>query len=283
MDKLVSLSDYQGKRVALKANFNSDDEFPATTDLDTLSSIIRYMKDEAKASSIVLVERSGMGDTREVLESRGILKLAKGLGFETIVLDELGKQDWVKNQPDGSHWKRGFLFAKPFLEADRVVQTCCLKTHQFGGYITMSLKNSVGMVAKVDPTDNYPYMDELHSSKYQRLMIAEINLAYKPAFIIMDGIKAFTTGGPVAGDVVNPNLLMAGEDRVAVDAVGVAILRKYGTTHEVSRGKIMELEQLSRASDLEIGVSSTDEIDLVPINEESEKTVEEIRGKLHAS
>ncbi len=42
----------------------------------------------------------------------------------------------------------------------------------------------------------------------------------------------------------------------------------------------MELEQLARASDLEIGISSTDEIDLVPINEESEKTVEEIRRKL---
>lgn len=280
---MVSASDFRGKRVALKANYNSDDEFPASTHMDTLTAIVKWLKNDAKASKIVLAERSGMGDTREVLENRGVLKLADDVGFETVVLDELGKQSWVKNEPDGSHWKRGFLFAKPFLEADRIIQTCCLKTHQFGGYFTMSLKNSVGMVAKIDPTDNYPYMGELHSSKYQRMMIAEINLAYKPNFIIMDGIKAFTTGGPHEGTAVEPGILIGGEDRIAVDAVGVAVLRKYGTTHEVSKGKIMELEQLARASDLEIGISSTDEIDLIPINEESEKTVEEIRGKLHAS
>lgn len=279
---MVSASDFSGKSVAIKANYNSDDDFPASTHIDTLTSIVKWLKNDAKSSKIVLAERSGMGDTREVLESRGILKLAKGLGFETLVLDELGKQDWVKNQPDGSHWKRGFLFAKPFLEADRIVQTCCLKTHQFGGYITMSLKNSVGMVAKVDPTDNYPYMGELHSSKYQRLMIAEINLAYKPAFIIMDGIKAFTTGGPHTGVVVNPNLLIAGEDRVAVDAVGVAILRKYGTTREVSKGRIIDLEQLARASELGLGVRSIDEIELVAVGEKAEEVVQEIRNILHA-
>jgi uncharacterized protein (DUF362 family) len=283
IDKMVSASDFREKRVAIKANYNSDDEFPASTHIDTLTTIVKWLKNDAKASKIVLAERSGMGDTREVLENRGVLKLAKRSGFETVILDELGKQDWVGNQPDGSHWKRGFLFAKLFLEADKIIQTCCLKTHQFGGYITMSLKNSVGMVAKIDPTDNYPYMGELHSSKHQRLMVAEINQAYKPDFIIMDGIRAFTTGGPHQGTTVEPGILIGGEDRIAIDAAGVAVLRKYGTTREVSKGKIMNLEQLSRAADLEIGISSTDEIDLVPINEESEKTVEEIREKLRAT
>jgi len=37
---------------------------------------------------------------------------------------------------------------KTFLEAEKVVQTCCLKTHRFGGHFTLSLKNSVGLVAK---------------------------------------------------------------------------------------------------------------------------------------
>lgn len=283
LDRIGSRLDFRGKSVALKANYNSDDGFPASTHLDTLSTIIGYLKGRAKASSVTLAERSGMGVTREVLENRGIFDLARKLGFEVVVLDELGKDGWQRFEPEGSHWKRGFLFAKPFLEADRIVQTCCLKSHAFGGYFTMSLKNSVGMVAKVDPTDNYPYMGELHSSKNQRLMIAEINLAYKPDFIIMDGIKAFTTGGPHQGTTVEPGILIGGEDRVAVDAVGVAVLRKYGTTREVSKGKIMDLEQLARASELEIGACSTDEIDLVPIDEESEKAAEEIGRKLHAS
>lgn len=58
----------------------------------------------------------------------------------------------------------------------------------------MSLKNSVGMVARYDPDDDYDYMGELHSSRYQRQMIAEINVAYEPEFVIMDGIEGFSKG-----------------------------------------------------------------------------------------
>jgi hypothetical protein len=61
------------------------------------------------------------------------------------------------------------------------------------------------------------------------------------------------------------------------------VLRKYGTTREVSKGKIMDLEQLARASELEIGACSTEEIDLVPIDKESEEAAEEIGRKLHAA
>jgi uncharacterized protein (DUF362 family) len=280
---MVTAADYRGKKIALKANYNSADEFPASTHIDTLTEMVRWLKKDAKVAKLVLAERSGMGDTREVLKNRGVFSLAADFGFDVVVLDELVKQAWVKNQPDGSHWKRGFLFPKTFLDADRIIQTCCLKTHQFGGYFTMSLKNSVGMVAKVDPTDNYPYMGELHSSKNQRLMIAEINTAYKPDFIIMDGIKAFTTGGPHEGTTVEPGILVGGEDRIAVDAVGVAVLRKYGTTPEVSKGKIMDLEQLARASELEIGTCSADEIDVVPVDEGSEEAAEEIGKRLHSA
>ena len=117
--KMVTAADYQDKKVALKANYNSADEFPASTHIDTLTEIVRWLKKDAKVSKLVLAERSGMGDTREVLKDRGVFNLAGDLGFDVVVLDELVKQGWVKNQPDGSHWKRGFLFPKTFLNADK--------------------------------------------------------------------------------------------------------------------------------------------------------------------
>jgi uncharacterized protein (DUF362 family) len=283
INRIMSPSDCRGKKVALKANYNSDDDFPASTHLDTLSAIIQYLKDTAKSGGVTVAERSGMGITKQVLENRGVYELSKKMAFQVIVLDQLGKEGWVKIQPEGSHWKRGFLFAKPFLDSDMIVQTCCLKTHGFGGYITMSLKNSVGMVAKYDPEDNYPYMSELHSSKYQRLMIAEINSAYKPHLVIMDGIKAFKTGGPHSGALIEPGLLIAGQDRVAIDAVGVAVLRKYGTTREVSKGKIFENEQLARAAELGVGVSSPEQIQLIPIDEASKEPAEEIEERLQVN
>ena len=46
---------------------------------------------------------------------------------------------------------------------------------------------------------------------------------------------------------------MAGTDRVAIDAVGVAILRHFGTTAEVSRGSVFEQEQIARALALGLG------------------------------
>jgi uncharacterized protein (DUF362 family) len=67
--KLLSkfdLKDYSGKQVALKANFNSADPFPASTHLDTLRAIVETLKD-AGASELTLAERSGMGDTKQVL------------------------------------------------------------------------------------------------------------------------------------------------------------------------------------------------------------------------
>ncbi len=65
--KKFDLEDFSGKNVALKANFNSADPFPASTHLDTLRAIVETLKGTG-ASEITIAERSGMGDTKEVLE-----------------------------------------------------------------------------------------------------------------------------------------------------------------------------------------------------------------------
>jgi len=278
--KLLERSDlmeFKGKKVALKANYNSADPFPASTHLDTLRTFVNGLK-QAGAEKITLAERSGMGDTRTVLEQRGVTKLAAELGFEVLVLDELAEEGWVRLKPKGSHWKRGFLLAKLFHDADKVIQTCCLKTHRFGGHFTMSMKNSVGLVVRYDPQDGYDYMAELHSSENQRLMIAEINQTYENHLVIMDAAKAFVTGGPESGDLVSPNVILAGKDRVAMDAVGVAILRLFGTTPEVSEGRIFQQEQLARAVELGIGIQSAKDIQLIPLDAESEKFTQKIES-----
>jgi uncharacterized protein (DUF362 family) len=282
--KLLSqfgLDEYSGKHVALKANFNSDDPFPASTHPDTLRAMVEALKG-ADVGSITLAERSGMGNTRRVLEHRGVFELAEKLGFNAVVLDELAREDWVEISHDGTHWLNGFFIAKPFLDADKVVQTCCLKTHRFGGHFTLSLKNSVGLVAKKVPGAPYDYMWELHGSPFQRLMIAEINKHYRVDLVVMDGIKAFVSGGPERGELVEPNLLLASEDRVALDAVGVAILRIYGANGNIGEGSIFGLDQIRRASELGIGVKSASAIRLTPLNDESRRDVDKIEQALRA-
>ena len=201
-----------------------------------------------------------MGDTGEVLEQMGVLALSKELGFKAVVLNDVGKDDWLKIEKEGTHWLKGFYMAKIFHDADKVVQTCCLKTHRFGGHFTLSMKNSVGLVAKKVPGGMYDYMWELHGSPYQRQMIAEINCAYNLDFVLMDGIKAFISGGPDQGKLVEPNLLLASHDRVAIDAVGVAILKLYGAKGKVGEADIFEQDQLKRAAELGFGAKSVADI-----------------------
>jgi uncharacterized protein (DUF362 family) len=229
-----------------------------------------------------LAERSGMGDTETVLEQMGVFALSNELGFNTVVLDALGKEGWVKFERDQTHWLRGFYMAKVFHDADKVVQTCCLKTHRFGGHFTLSLKNSVGLVAKKVPGGMYDYMWELHGSPYQRQMIAEINQFYNVDFVLMDGIKAFVTGGPEQGRVAEPNLLLASKDRVAIDAVGVAILKLYGARSKVGNADVFEQDQLKRAAELGFGVQSADEIVLTPLSVDTRRDIMRIEQVLKA-
>ena len=271
--------DFRDKSVALKANFNSADPPPASTHLDTLEELVVHLQG-AGAGDVTLAERSGMGNTGAVLESMGVNDLGERLGFIVIDLDNLEADGWVKVDADWLSWNDGFHIARVFQESDRVIQTCCLKTHRYGGHFTMSLKNSVGLVAKKAPGDNYDYMQELHTSPLQRVMIGEINAFYDVDLAIMDAVEAFTTGGPAKGELVQPGLMLASRDRVALDAVGVAILRSHGSTQNVMNGDISELDQIRRAAEVGVGASSAEDIELVPLNDGAISKVEEIRGFL---
>jgi uncharacterized protein (DUF362 family) len=198
------------------------------------------------------------------------------------VLDELDAEGWVHvDTPDG-HWRQGYPIARPVLEADVVIQTCCLKTHRYGGHFTLSLKNSVGLVAKRVPGDEHDYMHELHISRHQRLMIAEANTAYAPDWILLDGVEAFALGGPAKGKLVESRVMLAASDRIAIDVVGVALLRHFGTTKDVSEGRIFEQEQIARAVELGLGVQAAEEIELVTDRSEDAAYADEIREVLLA-
>ena len=146
----------------------------------------------------------------------------------------------------------------------------------------MSLKNSVGMVAKQGPNNGHDYMRELHGSNFQRAMIAEINAAYQPALIVMDGVEAFISGGPAKGRKASSQVVLAGTDRVAMDAVGVALLRYHGNTTNVSKGAIFDQDQIARAVELGLGVDGPEQIELLTDDEPSQTYAHEIREILLA-
>jgi uncharacterized protein (DUF362 family) len=265
--KTLGINPVKNKDILIKPNFNTADRTPGSTHNDTLVALVETIW-QMGAKSIRLGERS-YPRTRSVMEQKGILPLMKDLDVEIIDFDDLDQKDWVKVEPEESHWQDGFRVARPILEAECLVSTCCLKTHQFGGVFTMSLKLHVGVV----PTSRhgYPYMSELHQSPHQRKLIAEINAPFKPDLVVLDGIDAFVDGGPADGKRAEGNAFLAATDRVAIDAVGLAILKYLGSNAQIMNTKIFEQEQIARAAEIGLGAASPSEIEVVSANEESQK------------
>jgi uncharacterized protein (DUF362 family) len=265
--KTLGINPVQNKDVLIKPNFNTADLTPGSTHNDTLVALVEAVW-KMGAKSVSLGERS-YPPTRSVMEQKGILPLLKALDVKIIDFDQLDKKDWVKVNSKDSHWQDGFRIARPILESECLISTCCLKTHQYGGVFTMSLKLHVGVV----PTSRqgYNYMSELHQSPHQRKLIAEINAPFKPDLVILDGIDAFVDGGPASGKRAQGNVFLASRDRVAIDAVGLAILQYLGSNNQIMNTKIFEQEQIARAVEIGLGATSPSEIEVLATNAESRK------------
>lgn len=254
--KTLNFPSPKGKPVFIKPNFNSADAAPGSTHNDTLSQLVTELH-QSGAVNLTLGERSGPPVTKEVMEEKGIFKMASDQDFTIINFEELEEKDWISFNPPGTHWSDGFSIPRPAVEAEYFVSTCCLKTHAYGGVFTLSLKLAVGLTPK-------DLMSELHRSRdHQRRMIAEINQGYTPQLIVLDGVEAFVDGGPSQGTRKQANVFVAGTDRVAVDAVGIAILKNLSSNDAIMGTKIFQQEQIQRAVEVGLGISGPDQIELI--------------------
>ena len=274
--KTLGINPAKGKAVLIKPNFNTADITPGSTHNDTLVALVEEIW-AMGAKTISLGERS-YPPTREVMDQKGILPLMKKLDVQIINFDDLDKKDWVLIKSNNSHWKEGFRVARPVLEAECLVSTCCLKTHQYGGIFTMSLKLHVGVV----PTSRhgYAYMSELHGSLHQRKMIAEINQPFTPSLVVLDGVEAFVDQGPMTGKLAKGEVFLASADRVAIDAVGVAVLKHLGSNSAIMDTKIFEQEQIKRAVELGLGATSPAAVTLIAGDEKSQGYRDQIKAIL---
>ncbi|HHX73900.1 MAG TPA: DUF362 domain-containing protein [Firmicutes bacterium] len=246
--------DYRGKKIFVKPNFNTADECPGSTHNDTLEQLLLELLAFSPAA-LTVGERSGPAVTAEVFRTKKVDELCDRLGVNLINFEELTADEWLTFDREDLHWPGGLQIPRAVADADAVVATCTLKTHGFGGVFSMSLKLGVGLV----PKD----FQKLHGSPHMRKMIAEINLAYRPDFVLMDGIDVFTDGGPMEGKRAKGNVMLVSRDRVALDAVGLALLKHLGSNRQIMETPIFQQEQIARAVELGLGVTSPAGIELV--------------------
>ncbi len=273
--KLLKVQAPKGKDVLIKPNFNTADAAPGSTHNDTLRQLITELL-ERDARGVTIVESSGPPVTKKVMEDKGVFDLASEMKASIVNFEELADADWVSQNPAGCHWPDGFAVPRIVAASPYTMSTCCLKTHGAAGVISMSLKLAVGLTPK-------RIRRTMHGSREDmRRMIAEINTAYRPAFIVMDGVEAFTDGGPSRGTRVAANVLVGGTDRVAVDAVGVAILKELGSNAAIMDRKIFEQDQIQRAVELKLGIAGPDQIELVAADAESKAFAAKVQARLAA-
>jgi uncharacterized protein (DUF362 family) len=182
-----------GDRVILKPNFNSPDPYPGSSDLDFLKSVVQILNEAG--AKVVVGESSGgiWRPTRKVMGKLDALRQLTDVGAEVIAFDDRA-WDWVRVRVDGDYLKE-VTVPRSVYEADKIVYLPCLKTHQLARF-SLSLKLAVGFVHPGERRS-------MHMRNLER-KIAEFNLALQPDLVIMDGRKAFVSGGPATGELVEP-------------------------------------------------------------------------------
>ena len=119
--KLISFPSPKGRKVLIKPNFNTADPTPGSTHNDTLRQLAAEMTARG-ASRLSIGDSCGPGNSKDVMERKGIPALAKELGCDVLNFEELPADGWTQCNPPGSHWKNGFGVAKPVFSGDEHYQ-----------------------------------------------------------------------------------------------------------------------------------------------------------------
>jgi uncharacterized protein (DUF362 family) len=243
-----------GKRIVLKPNVVNDRPPPSTTSPALIRVAVQGAK-ERGAAEVIVADSSGMlrFPTSENLSSTGIRAAAESARARVLALEN---EPWVRVEPSQATVLRKFYVSKPVYEADLFINLPVIKTHRFAHY-SCSLKNLVGIVHP----RNRPSLSVLSGNWHER--IAELNLAVHPHLTIADGTTMMIAGGPTTGTPAQANLLLLSGDRIALDAVAMALIRSFGSWPKVMAGSLWSQRQIRRAIELGLGIHGPDAMELV--------------------
>jgi len=225
----------KGDRVLVKPNFNSPDPFPASTDLAFLQGVIELIL--GTGAKVTIGESSGgvWRPTGKVFSQLSVPDLARRLGVELIAFED-NPNDWVQININGDYLSK-VIMPRSAYEADKIVYLPCMKTHNLGAF-SGAIKLAFGFVA---PGQRRGF----HLGHLQE-KLAEASLCWQPDLIVMDGRKAFVSGGPAKGQLVEPGLVLASGDLIAIDVEAMKVLMEYRASNKIP-ANAWELPQVARA------------------------------------
>ncbi len=235
---------FPGSSVLIKPNVvvAKPSETGATTDPRVVKSIAKLIK-EVKAYPII-GESSAVGvNTEDAFKATGYTKLREE-GYRVI---NLKKTEMIKIKITKGLVLRNYKLAIPKIvyDCDAIISVPVMKTHDQSP-ITLSLKNMKGAIADHEKR-------KLHTTFGVFQGIADINTLLKPDFTVVDGIIGQEGMGPIYGSPVEMDLIIAGRDPVAVDAV----------TSQIMGFSPKEIEYLKYAEAMKLGTADMGRITIV--------------------
>jgi uncharacterized protein (DUF362 family) len=196
-------------KVLIKPNYITSDHpsTGVTTDGRVVEGLIRFLK-ALGIDSIIVGEGSGMADTMEAFKVAGLLEISERYGLRLV---DLNRDELIRVDVPGAVALKSVKIAKTALGSTFIISVPKLKVHRMAG-VTLSLKNMMGVVSP---------KGIIHSPLDEK--IVDLNMVVKPKLAIVDGITAGAKS-ELNSIPVPMGIIIAGEDPVAVDAVGAAIM-----------------------------------------------------------
>jgi len=203
------------RKVLIKPNFVNS--LPATsgvtTDFRIITSLIKILRE--KGVKEVIVGESSLEDTDKVFKTLNVFELEK-FGAKVMNFD---REKWVKVESSLGLALKRFYIAKAVLDCDLVISVAKMKTHM-ETKVTLSVKNVLGMISRRDR--KVAHMIDIDGAIVDVFAYLKAN---KKLISFVDGIYALEgRRGPTAGRPVKMDLIVAGDDAVAVDAACVEIM-----------------------------------------------------------
>jgi uncharacterized protein (DUF362 family) len=219
--KAVSLSqsfesvEWKGSAVLIKPNVVRPVKSGSgiVTDVRVVEAVTKLVL-ERNPGSVMIGEGSSVGydfpdrvDSMDCMEVAGVLEVAKKFGVKVV---DLNHDEQIEvNAPDAFVMDT-FAIAKTAWETDVILSLPVIKTHVRTG-ITCGLKNMKGVLPGREKK-------RTHQCGLDRAIV-DLNRVTKPAITIVDGITGSQGANSDEADRVPLNLIFAGNDVVAVDAV----------------------------------------------------------------
>jgi len=208
----------KGQRVVLKPNmsFNNPPDRATTTHPQVVVTVAQACL-EAEAQRVVVLDyplRKG----ELCLERSGILDACKSLkGVHVLALEDRKFFREIK-VPQGKVFARVEVMQE-VLDSEVLINLPQAKSHSATG-VSLGIKGLMGLI----------WDRESFHSKYDiDQAIADLASVLKPQLTILDATRVLVSGGPGGpGEVVRPNLIIAGIDPVAVDSYAVSVAPWYG-------------------------------------------------------